>query len=190
MNFDSKRGIINIGKIGGDVMKSSNTSKRLKEYMLVNNLRQVDLLKLAEPYCTLYNVKLNKSDLSQYVSGKVEPGQDKLFVLAKALRVSEAWLMGYDPSPEKLTPIYFDIGPYKKVEDMTSDELVNSIKQVPKSLENILALLKNFDDALLDSYAGDINILIHYYSTLNYEGKKELLKRAIELNEIERYTKE
>lgn len=39
---------------------------------------------------------MNKSDLSQYVSGKVEPNQDKLFVLGNALKVNEAWLMGYD----------------------------------------------------------------------------------------------
>ena len=77
-------------------MKTSNTSKRLAEYMAAHNLKQVDILRLAEPFCEKYNVKLNKSDLSQYVSGKVEPGQDKLFVLARALKVTEAWLMGYD----------------------------------------------------------------------------------------------
>lgn len=82
-------------------MKTSNTSMRLLEYLTKHRLKQVDILKLAEPYCTKYNVKLNKSDLSQYVSGKVEPGQDKLFVLAKALKVSEAWLMGYDDEPNQ-----------------------------------------------------------------------------------------
>jgi len=44
---------------------------------------------------------MNKSDISQYVSGKVEPNQRKLFVLGKALNVSEAWLMGYDVSRER-----------------------------------------------------------------------------------------
>lgn len=39
---------------------------------------------------------MGKSDISQYVSGKVEPGQDKLTILGLALNVSEAWLMGYD----------------------------------------------------------------------------------------------
>lgn len=82
-------------------MKSSNTSIRLSEYLAQHNLKQVDLLRMAEPFCEQYNVKLNKSDLSQYVSGKVEPGQDKLFVLAKALKVSEAWLMGYDDEPNQ-----------------------------------------------------------------------------------------
>lgn len=77
-------------------MKISTTSERLKEYMSKYKLRQVDILEKVKPYCEEYGVKMNKSDLSQYVSGKNEPGQDKLIVLAKALRVTEPWLMGYD----------------------------------------------------------------------------------------------
>lgn len=82
-------------------MKISTTSERLKEYMSKYNLRQVDILEKVKPYCEEYGVKMNKSDLSQYVSGKNEPGQDKLVVLAKALHVSEPWLMGYDVSESK-----------------------------------------------------------------------------------------
>ena len=64
----------------------------------------MDILKAAEPYCKKYGVKLGKNDLSQYVSGKVEPGQDKLSILGLAIGVSEAWLMGYDVSMERSTP--------------------------------------------------------------------------------------
>lgn len=39
---------------------------------------------------------MGRNDISQYVSGKVEPSQWKLTILAKALNVSEVWLMGYD----------------------------------------------------------------------------------------------
>lgn len=77
-------------------MRSSNTSERLKEIMKLRNLRQVDILDLTKPYCNKHGIKMNKSDISQYVSGLVVPGQEKLFVLGKALNVSEAWLMGYD----------------------------------------------------------------------------------------------
>jgi transcriptional regulator with XRE-family HTH domain len=34
--------------------------------------------------------------MSQYCNGKVKPKQNKLFLLAAALNVSEAWLMGHD----------------------------------------------------------------------------------------------
>ena len=77
-------------------MKVSTTSNRLKEYMKKYNLKQVDILDRVKPFCEEYGLKMNKSDLSQYVSGKTEPGQDKLFMLSKALKVSEPWLMGYD----------------------------------------------------------------------------------------------
>lgn len=77
-------------------MKKENTSIRLKEIMADRNLRQSDILELCKPYCQKYEVKLGRNDLSQYVSGKVEPGQKKLAVLGMALNVSEAWLMGFD----------------------------------------------------------------------------------------------
>lgn len=74
----------------------TNTSMRLKEIMNDRNLRQVDILRKAEPYSKKYDIRLAKNDLSQYVSGKVEPSQEKLTILALALGVSEPWLMGYD----------------------------------------------------------------------------------------------
>lgn len=77
-------------------MKKFNTSDRLKQILSERNLKQVDILRLAEPYCKKYGVKLNKNDLSQYISGKVEPGQNKLYILGLALNVSEVWLMGYE----------------------------------------------------------------------------------------------
>lgn len=77
-------------------MKKSNTSERLKLIMAQRNLKQVDILEKCEPLCIKYGIKLNKNDLSQYVNGKVEPGQMKLAILGEALGVSEAWLMGYD----------------------------------------------------------------------------------------------
>lgn len=78
-----------------------NTSLRLKQIMTEQHLRQVDILERAKPYLDKYNVKLGRNDISQYVSGKVEPRQDKLTVLGLALNVNEAWLMGYDVPRER-----------------------------------------------------------------------------------------
>ena len=90
-------------------MKTANTASRLKEIMDERRLRQVDILNAAKPYCEKYGIKLGRNDLSQYVSGKVEPGQEKLTILGLALNVSETWLMGYDVSPSR------DVG-YSSVE--------------------------------------------------------------------------
>lgn len=87
-------------------MKQFTTSQRLEQIMRSRNMRQVDILNAAEPYCRKYGIKLGKNDLSQYVSGKVEPGQDKLTILGLALNVSEAWLMGHDvPAEREIPPI-------------------------------------------------------------------------------------
>lgn len=77
-------------------MKKDTTADRLKQLMNEYGIRQVDILKRAEPFCRKYDVKMNKSDISQYVSGKVIPSQDKLVILGMALGVREGWLMGFD----------------------------------------------------------------------------------------------
>ena len=79
----------------------TTTSERLKQIMNERNLKQVDILNMSLPYCQKFGVKMNKSDISQYVSGKVEPSKEKLVVLGMALNVTEAWLMGLDVSPER-----------------------------------------------------------------------------------------
>lgn len=73
-----------------------NTAQRLAQIMNERNLRQVDILKQSEKFQKELGIKLGKSALSQYVSGKSIPDQDKLVLLSKTLGVSEAWLMGYD----------------------------------------------------------------------------------------------
>lgn len=86
-------------------MKKCTTSERLQQIMQTRGLKQVDILKLAKPFCIKYGVKLGRNDLSQYVSGKVEPGQYKLYILGQALNVNEAWLMGYDVPMERANSI-------------------------------------------------------------------------------------
>lgn len=99
------------------------TADRLNQLLLERNLKQVDILELCKPYCKKYNVKLNKNDLSQYISNKYSPSQEKLTILSMALKVNEVWLMGYDvPS---------GIDALKNLEQNLSKEveLQNSIEQ-------------------------------------------------------------
>ena len=83
-------------------MKKYTTAERLKQIMQERNMKQVDILELVLPVCNKYGLKMNKSDISQYVSGKVEPNQRKLVALAEALNVSETWLMGYEINEKEL----------------------------------------------------------------------------------------
>lgn len=106
-----------------------STADRLKQIMSERNLKQIDIVNMAKPYCNEYNVRLGRNDLSQYVSGKVEPGQHKLYILAKALNVNEAWLMGYDvPMEREDITKSIDIFPHPNVtEDYVTFPVIGEI---------------------------------------------------------------
>lgn len=82
-------------------MEKITTSERLQQILKERNIKQSDILEACKPICEKHGVKLQKSDLSQYISGKVIPSQDKLTVLGLALNVNEVWLMGYDVPPDR-----------------------------------------------------------------------------------------
>ena len=79
-----------------EVPLNSTTSTRIKQAMNSSNLKQIDIVNKAKSLEKETGIKITKTDLSQYVNGKVTPGQKKLYILAKILNVSEAWLLGYD----------------------------------------------------------------------------------------------
>ena len=70
-------------------------SERLASALSDKGMKQVDLLRLAEER----GVKLGKSKLSQYLSGKSAPRKEMLAFLAEALGVSEGWLSGAPEPP-------------------------------------------------------------------------------------------
>lgn len=118
-------------------MKAYKTSERLKQIMKERGLKQADIVRAAQPFCKKYNVILGKNTLSQYVSGKSEPGQEKLTILGLALNVSEAWLMGYDvPVERNIAPITNDsngrlsecVNLFKLLDDDGQELIIRAIK--------------------------------------------------------------
>ena len=75
----------------------SGIAQRLKEAMEAKGLKQVDVIRLAQPIGRECGVHIGKSHMSQYLSGKSEPRKDILSVLAKTLGVDEKWLAGTEP---------------------------------------------------------------------------------------------
>ena len=67
--------------------KGSNFSLRISIALQERNISQSQL-------CEITNIP--KGAMSQYVSGVFKPKQDRADIIAKALNVSPAWLMGYD----------------------------------------------------------------------------------------------
>ncbi|WP_195269552.1 helix-turn-helix transcriptional regulator [Eubacterium sp. 1001713B170207_170306_E7] len=66
--------------------------QRIKLALEINHMRQSDLSR---------KTGISSSSINQYISGNFEPKQQNLYLLAKALNVNEAWLMGYDVTIER-----------------------------------------------------------------------------------------
>lgn len=63
----------------------NNFSSRLKEALKYRGMKAIELSN---------KTGIGKSSISDWMSGKYEAKQDKVFLLAEALGVDEAWLMG------------------------------------------------------------------------------------------------
>ena len=84
-------------------MTESIFAKRFREAMEERAMKQVDVLRAAQEQ----NIKLGKSQISQYVSGKSIPRENVGQILAQILHVDINWLYGKDAddhtSPENNT---------------------------------------------------------------------------------------
>ena len=107
------------------------TAERLREVMDMKGLKQADIVRMCQPYAERLGIKFQKSALSQYISGRNEPNQYKLTVLALALNVNESWLMGYDV-------------PMKRENDTTDNLtdgeqlLLSLFRQVPEEMQDVV----------------------------------------------------
>ncbi|WP_270441318.1 LexA family protein [Acidaminococcus provencensis] len=76
-----------------------STAERLKKALEIRDMTQAELSRLTG---------IGTSGIAQYYHGKVVPKQDKVYLMAKALNVNPAWLMGLDvPMQAGLTSVNF-----------------------------------------------------------------------------------
>lgn len=68
-------------------------ANRLKKAMTLRNIKPIELSE---------KTKISKSKISSYMSGRYKAKQDGVYLLAKALDVSEPWLMGLDVPMERI----------------------------------------------------------------------------------------
>lgn len=103
-------------------------NKRIKQALELRGMKQTDLVEATG---------IGKSAISQYLSGKYVPKQTATHLIAKALNVSEAWLMGYDVPIERIEEV-------KRVvtkEEQEFLKLFNSLDAVDK--ENLKNYINN-----------------------------------------------
>nr|DAK55251.1 MAG TPA: bifunctional HTH-domain containing protein/aminotransferase [Caudoviricetes sp.] len=121
----------------GDFVQVASISSRLREAMNIRNKKQVDLVR---------ETGINRSAISRYLSGEYEPKNKPVYELAKALDVSDQWLLGYDvpmerPKAQKNNDAIADI----VVRLRTDENFLLAVKKIymmePEKLESLLRFL-------------------------------------------------
>jgi len=114
-----------------ELNRVSTTQARLREALEASGKKQSDLAR---------ETGLDKGAISSYLSGKYEPKQKAIGLLARELNVSEMWLWGYD-FPMARTP-----------EQKKNDDLVKVIAQLRKDPE-FFAVVSLLADLPAEQYA-------------------------------------
>jgi transcriptional regulator with XRE-family HTH domain len=103
---------------------------RLKQAMNYRNMTAADLCRKGH---------FAKATVSYWLNGRNDPNNEKLYLLAKILDVSEAWLLGYD--------VKMDRDPAQKEIDELA-EMVARIKKDPDFRDAVLSLHRLDPDKL------------------------------------------
>ena len=123
--------------------KVATFAQRLREGLSIRHMTQTELAKRSQ---------ISKSSISRYVNGDWEGKQGAVYQLAKALDVTEAWLMGYDvPMENDVSTIPAGFEPRPKTvkrplvgdiacgEPITAEQNVQEYVDVPETGEWILS---------------------------------------------------
>ena len=118
----------------------ATAAERIQQAMEAAGKKQTDLVEATG---------LNKSTISRYLAGQVEPKQKAIIALARFLDVSEMWLWGYDV-PKERTPSQ------RKTDKMA--ELFDVLLRDPTLLDMVDKLSK-MDSEQRASYQQIMNLL-------------------------------
>lgn len=115
---------------------------RLRRALDIRNMRQSDLCE---------KTKIPKSAISHYLSGSFVPKQDRAFIIAQALGVDPAWLMGYDvPMEKKEEPEEKKNSPDELQLTEGDRELFEVLKLIPADHRRVIL-------DMIRSYANNLN---------------------------------
>lgn len=168
-------------------MKKENAQIRLKRIMDDRGLRQVDILRMSEPWQKKLDIKISKNTLSQYINGISSPDNYKATLLAKTLGVSEPWLMGYDvpmvesfESENDSETIEKTITVMKKLENPRQQIVLDTANIQLKEQDEQNKIKQIEDYRLTDEYLeGQVNKASAYGGGELSDNDKEFFKRLL-----------
>lgn len=110
----------------------SEITNKIRELMAKENMNMTDLAKKSG---------LNRSTISRYLSGKVEPKTEALSALAQAFHVDVVWLAGF---AEPAVPDY--LAKYQNSEPILIEQYQILTDENKKQLENYMSFLLSQQD--------------------------------------------
>lgn len=121
----------------------ATTADKISEAMKLRDMRQADLVE---------KTGISKGALSSYISGRYVPKQNNVYLIAKALDVSEAWLMGADVPMQRIespTLTRRDTRDIEKILEQTREQLTSQEDLMfdgdpasPEAIESILSAMQ------------------------------------------------
>ena len=135
-------------------------SDRLKEAMEIREISQADLVRRSG---------INKGTISNYLHDKYEPKQTAIYIIAKALNVNEAWLIGFDVPMNRTTkdetityqiPLYSSVscGTGLFVDDQVEDYIAVPDRYVKANVEYFANTAKG--DSMIGKQINEGDVLV------------------------------
>lgn len=116
----------------------STLKDRLQEILRIRDMRPVDLANASG---------VSKGSISQYLSGRNKATNDRLYAIARVLRVNPAWLLGYDVDMNDISVFYPGLEPAPATrsvpllgtiacgEPILAEENIQDLVQVPSDIK-------------------------------------------------------
>lgn len=122
------------------------TSQRILTAMELRGFKQADLVE---------KTGISKGALSSYISGRYTPKQNNIYLIAKALDVNEAWLIGADvPMERQLDPVLAPAplpADQKQLNDIYTQLDSSNKKKVITYATNLLSTQRMEDELIPDA---------------------------------------
>ena len=127
-------------------MKISNFAKKLKEAMDIRKVSQTELHE---------KTGIGKPSINAYLKGEYKAKQDKVDLIAEALRVDPTWLIGYDVPMERSSRESFNNGYYT---DPETAELAEKLRTDP-DMKILFSAAKDLTPEEMQQAADYVNYL-------------------------------
>lgn len=133
----------------------ATTAQRIKEALELRQMKQADLAE---------KTGIGKSSISTYISGEYNPKQKNLYKMAKALNVSETWLMGLDVPMTRNNIVISSTDLQKQIEEKAFQRFIDFISSAGYEITNVNS---NTYEILSERYRWCFKISKHELDELN-----------------------